>query len=354
MPRPDKQTTSTAGAASPRTAAPGLDTKASVPQPAAPGTGRNTHVQTNTPQSHGGLTLGAAAIPRTKLTTTPTVSAKKEPAQLVQTSSSAPAKEGLKLGQWNNNQPGSSLTNRNLTGERDAERQRLTTELETAQSDLTKMQTQYGHLQFLRNGYDPEEKSQPVADLEHSMWDLDQKIQKRNTEIADLQTRLDEVNKPIEWEGRQELIDELNRIDNNSGWITDPDTANVMAQRRAEIEKTLQERDLEFGNGLQHYNDVDLAREVIGGASKDYASGMLNAAGTALAAAYEGADTNPYAGWATDELSAENITRTPWEIFVLSRPEQRNCRRQQTGSERVLQQIWSRQRQALGSSDRQV
>lgn len=109
------------------------------------------------------------------------------------------------------------------------------------------------------------------------------------------------------WEGRDELIRELEEIDNNSGWVTDEWTANEVAARRAQIIKALEDGDALHGNGLQSYGDVDRGRQVFSGASKDYASGVVNKLGNEMAMGYEGVDTNPYAGWATDEMSRAAI-----------------------------------------------
>lgn len=111
----------------------------------------------------------------------------------------------------------------------------------------------------------------------------------------------------IEWEGRADLIRELNEIDDNSVWITDAEQASDAEHRRMEIIKALEAGDAEAGNGLQSYNDTDRARQIMSGSTKDYLSGLSNFFGTSLAALRSGVDTNPYAGWATDPLSATNI-----------------------------------------------
>lgn len=111
----------------------------------------------------------------------------------------------------------------------------------------------------------------------------------------------------IDWEGRTDLIRELNEIDDNSVWITDAEQASDAEHRRMEIIKALEAGDVEAGNGLQSYNDTDRARQIMSGSTKDYLSGLSNFFGTSLAALRSGVDTNPYAGWATDSLSAANI-----------------------------------------------
>lgn len=111
-----------------------------------------------------------------------------------------------------------------------------------------------------------------------------------------------------EWDGRKELLRELDELEQNAGYITDPFEANRAEERRNEILEQLYAGDRAAGNEPQHYGGAAArGREVLGGASNQYLGGMVNAAGTALDAAYAAVDTNEYAGWATDPLSAETI-----------------------------------------------
>ena len=118
----------------------------------------------------------------------------------------------------------------------------------------------------------------------------------------------------VNWEGRDELIKELEQIDTDSGMISTPEEAQAAAARRAEIIRELEAGDEAAGNGLQSYGDVDRGRQIVSGAAGQYASGMVNAAGTALDFAGSLGDigarlgnASPYAGYATDPFSAEVI-----------------------------------------------
>lgn len=99
---------------------------------------------------------------------------------------------------------------------------------------------------------------------------------------------------------RDELQRELDQITQYEGYITDPDEANRTAARKREIMEELGQVGLDSRVG-----------NVLAGATKQYASGLVNSAGTtidALAAAGElYGNASPYAGYATDELSAETI-----------------------------------------------
>lgn len=106
---------------------------------------------------------------------------------------------------------------------------------------------------------------------------------------------------------RDELIQRVKDAEEYSGWITDELSAtNADRQRRADLAE-LDAIDEELGNEARDYDDRGRGGHIFGGSSKDFASGHLNKIGTNLATMYESVDTNPYAGWATDELSAANI-----------------------------------------------
>lgn len=115
-----------------------------------------------------------------------------------------------------------------------------------------------------------------------------------------------------DWEGRDALIQELNDIDANSGWVTDPQQANQIEARRSEILRQLEQGDLEAGNGVRSYSDVDRVRQIFSGSTKDYGAGVENFAGTGIEAAATlaerlGGNLDPYAGYATDEMTAGNV-----------------------------------------------
>ncbi len=142
-------------------------------------------------------------------------------------------------------------------------------------------------------------------------WDALNRAQAEAAQAQKALTDYDANAAFVNWEGRDALIAELNEIDQNSGNVTDPEQANAEAARRAEIIRELEAGDEAAGNGPQSYNDVDRARQIMSGSTGQYASGFVNAAGTALdwlgtiGAQYGNA--SPYAGYATDELSAATI-----------------------------------------------
>lgn len=109
------------------------------------------------------------------------------------------------------------------------------------------------------------------------------------------------------WAGRDKLVQELNQIDTNSGFITDEQQANAVEARRREIISKLEAGDDKAGNAPQKYTDFERARNIFGGATGQSLAGTVNAAGTLLDASYHAADTNEYAGWAVDPVSAQNI-----------------------------------------------
>lgn len=109
------------------------------------------------------------------------------------------------------------------------------------------------------------------------------------------------------WAGRDKLVQELNQIDTNSGFITDEQQANAVEARRREIISKLEAGDDKAGNAPQKYTDFERMRNIFGGATGQSLAGTVNAAGTLLDASYQAADTNEYAGWAVDPVSAQNI-----------------------------------------------
>ncbi len=196
---------------------------------------------------------------------------------------------GLQLGQWDPD----DLVNRNLTGDN----RPVQSSTAEAQADAIAKSSSI---------QDAKEKVDALTSQDKTYWsDWDW----MNYEKArqDLRSLTDPQKQVTDWNGRNQLIRELEEIDQNSGWVTDERTANETASRRANIVRALETGDALYGNGLQSYSDVDRGRQILTGSSKNYAAGMLNALGTAEAMGYEGVDTNPYAGWATDEISRANI-----------------------------------------------
>lgn len=116
----------------------------------------------------------------------------------------------------------------------------------------------------------------------------------------------------VDWEGRADLINELNQIDIDSGYATDELTANALEARRREIIADLEAGDAAAGNPLQVYSDADRSRAIIASSIEQFTSGYMNAVGTALDILKEssialGGSVDPYAGYATDEISAAQI-----------------------------------------------
>lgn len=208
-------------------------------------------------------------------------------------------RNGLQLGEWkaDKENPGTlirQLVNRNLTGQRESSS---------------------GNDSPAASGIDSRDMigadalRQRVKELEEqdktywSDWDWMDYWQKQ-ADLKNVERPEQQINN---WDGRDALIQELKRIDDEAGWVIDPDQANQNEARRRDIIQTLEEGDALHGNGLQSYDDTDRARQIFTGASKDYAAGVVNKVGNEMAMGYEGVDTNPYAGWATDEVSRVNI-----------------------------------------------
>ena len=251
---------------------------------------------------------------------------------------------GLMLGQWDDSREGAALTNRRLTGNtgsqvsfdgelskggaagkasskasekgvptdfrsaveqqrRRDEQAQIATDLKNARSLRDNLGMQLQKIMWQQGGSQPEGSS-----FSRRMSEINSQIRQTDESIRKLENRLAKATEPTEWAGRADLIRELDEIDSNSGYVTDPMIANQQAARRAEILQELERGDRQAGNGVQNYGEVDRSRNIFSGATKDYASGMVNNAGTGLQLMYEGVNTNPYAGWATDEMTAMQIT----------------------------------------------
>lgn len=159
---------------------------------------------------------------------------------------------------------------------------------EELQRELQQIQTYEGYIM------DPDEANRSAA---------------RKREIQDELAAINAAAAPAvtDWAGRSDLIRELEDIDTNSGYITNEQEANAAAARRAEVIAELEAGDTAAGNELESYDEANRGRQILSGSTTNYLAGLANHFGTVLAALYEGADTNPYAGWATDEVSAANI-----------------------------------------------
>ena len=217
----------------------------------------------------------------------------------------AERENGLQLGQWQPDPERPGTLVRQVIG-RDTP---LTGDRETGSlfTGLTG-QTENRKLTGEQNQTEAQKKLQDLEKQDKTWWtEWDWQDYERTKSEA--RKGSEEETKPAftNWTGRDELIRQLEEIDNNSGYITDPALANAAENRRNEILRRLEAGDEAAGNGIQSYGATDRARKIFGGATKDYLSGVINRGGTDLTALYEGVNTNPYAGWATDELSAGQI-----------------------------------------------
>lgn len=76
---------------------------------------------------------------------------------------------------------------------------------------------------------------------------------------------------------RQSLIDELGQIENDSGWVTDEQTASTQAARRQAIVDELHGIDEQLGNPAQAYTQSDRVGSVFGGWAQRRGGNDLNA-----------------------------------------------------------------------------
>jgi len=139
-------------------------------------------------------------------------------------------------------------------------------------------------------------------------WDSYNRAQ---AEAAQANKALADYKPFTDWGGRSALIDELNEIDNNSGFITNEAEANAAEARREEIIDQLTAGDEAAGNAPTTYTDNGRARDTFTGATNQYLSGAVNALGTAVRGMGElgenAGNASQYAGYATDEMSAAAI-----------------------------------------------
>ena len=89
-----------------------------------------------------------------------------------------------------------------------------------------------------------------------------------------------------DWEGRQELVDELKGLGvTYEDWVVDPDDAARRQERREEVIRLLREGDAAAGNGPMDYTFEDRANSVITGTGEAVGSSLVNAAGNVAAVA---------------------------------------------------------------------
>lgn len=185
-----------------------------------------------------------------------------------------------------------------------ADLQARQTELESARNAL---QTEYNELSnrvmWGKIGVDyTAEDAENLVEMEKQLADYDEQIKA--------------LPKFVDWDGRSALIAELNEIDANAGYITNPDEARATEERRGEIIAELEAGDAAVGNPRMAYTNADRGRATVAGAAGQFASGYLNFAGTALDLLAEtpvalGGNVDPYAGYATEDISSGQIGYTP-------------------------------------------
>ena len=94
--------------------------------------------------------------------------------------------------------------------------------------------------------------------------------------IREANARFEAARKPIEWDGRAELISALEQLDMQSGWEINEEQANAAEQQRQELLARLREGDLAAGNGMRSGTDVDTGRDVVEGTAKGIAGAGVN------------------------------------------------------------------------------
>ena len=95
--------------------------------------------------------------------------------------------------------------------------------------------------------------------------------------ISEANARFEATRKPIEWEGRAELISALEQLDMQSGWEINEEQANAAEQQRQELLARLREGDLAAGNGERSGTDADTGRDILESTAKGIAGAGVNA-----------------------------------------------------------------------------
>ena len=95
--------------------------------------------------------------------------------------------------------------------------------------------------------------------------------------ISEANARFEATRKPIEWEGRAELISALEQLDMQSGWEINEEQANAAEQQRQELLARLRGGDLAAGNGVRSGTGADTGRDVVEGTAKGIAGAGVNA-----------------------------------------------------------------------------
>ena len=94
--------------------------------------------------------------------------------------------------------------------------------------------------------------------------------------IREANARFEAARKPIEWEGRSELISALEQLDMQSGWEINEEQANAAERQRQELLAMLREGDLAAGNGVRSGTGADTGRDVVEGTAKGIAGAGVN------------------------------------------------------------------------------
>ena len=95
--------------------------------------------------------------------------------------------------------------------------------------------------------------------------------------IREANARFEATRKPIEWDGRAELISALEQLDMQSGWEINEEQANAAEQQRQELLARLREGDLAAGNGERSGTDADTGRDILESTAKGIAGAGVNA-----------------------------------------------------------------------------
>ena len=95
--------------------------------------------------------------------------------------------------------------------------------------------------------------------------------------IREANARFEAARKPIEWDGRAELISALEQLDMQSGWEINEEQANAAEQQRQELLARLREGDLAAGNGVRSGTDADTGRDILESTAKGIAGAGVNA-----------------------------------------------------------------------------
>lgn len=145
-----------------------------------------------------------------------------------------------------------------------------------------------------KDGPTKEEKPEPPAEEDREQAEED----KRRAELE---------------ERHKALTAELDEIEANAGYITDPDAANAAQKRKSEIITELHGIDAELGSPARFYDEASRLGATLTGAAQEQGAGYLTAGGLALSLAGEQDETgraiadSAYAGYATDPLSEANM-----------------------------------------------